>query len=314
MGKISKQEIDNLIAVNLCSRQLKVFKKNLFFFGIILLHSSLLFSKTVKYENSYSEQNVYSFTQFLIRNNEFYRANVEIDRFLSYYPENQLCYRMKYTKIYLLYRSGRYSDIVNLNKRYFIEEENGFLAYYNIFKFDSLMKLDKAGSEILFDGEEYSDKDIVKAVMNRKLFYRIIGDGKTHVSSKTVKEQDDFINKYRVKYESERISPELAAIFGIVPGLGYCYSGHKGTGAVAFITIGLGSLITYKSYQNGSASLSLISGLVTSLFYGGSIIGSYLEADKYNNNQKERITSLLAEELGMDKDRETLFMKFGIGI
>ncbi len=85
----------------------------------------------------YSPESLTSFVRYLIDNAEFYRAHAELDRLTSYYPEyiTPLCYNI--TSSYLLFKSGRYNDILAKDM---VNKDNSSLCAINIFRIDSLIK------------------------------------------------------------------------------------------------------------------------------------------------------------------------------
>jgi len=309
MGKIKNQKIILSLkyAVNRGSRLL-----TLVFFAVNLFCLSV-YPSQIDESSPLSFKNVYNFTKHLISTGEYYRANVEIDRLLSSNPEGKTQDKLRFSKLYVLFNGERYNEIAEYDENVFAGDADR-LSFYNIFRFDSLVKLGQLKDKFSFNNTEISDGMLTRALRKRMIYLEVF-------SNEGIKylKKDDFseyrnIVKYREIYRDELVSPALAAALGILPGAGYCYAGHPGTGVLAFMTVGIGSFFTYEFYQNGSPSLSILSGMVTMFFYGGSIIGGYLEAKKYNDNQRDRYSSILFQELDLDKDRERAFIKFGIGL
>ena len=107
-------------------------------------------------------------------------------------------------------------------------------------------------------------------------------------------------------------NPFIGMMAGIIPGMGYVYADESGTGIVAMIVIGAGAAITYASGRNGMEPLALISGVITFLFYGGSIAGGYMQTVKYNDRLMETLELRLDRELMPEKDLDEIYFKFGL--
>ncbi len=260
-----------------------------------------------------SFHSILSFTRFLINKGEYYRANVEIDRMLSYFPGNDFEDKLRLTQIYVLYGGGQFNDVLGYkNDNVFLDRPT--MAGAKIFKIDSMFKLNlKAGQDFLnYSGDNsflfsaFKRREIMNEFFNFKV--------KDSIDNKEYWERYPGILQHREEYASDTLSPPLAALLGIFPGGGYWYSGRGGTGTVAFVTIALGSFMTYGFHEEGSPLMSVLSGLITTLFYGGSILGGYLEAEKKNDSLKRKYFHILDRELGLESDREKIFVKFGIGL
>lgn len=88
-------------------------------------------------------------------------------------------------------------------------------------------------------------------------------------------------------------SPGLAGVLSIIPGLGYAYSGHKGTAISAFLINGLLAYATYTSFKNENYGLGILTGVFNLSFYIGNIYGGVKSAKRYNEQNKKSIINKL---------------------
>lgn len=79
-----------------------------------------------------------------------------------------------------------------------------------------------------------------------------------------------------------RRNPALAGLLGIVPGLGYLYSGYPGTGLSSALINGLFMAATYKAFKAGNEALGVTLGVLSLGWYGGNITGSISTARRRN--------------------------------
>jgi hypothetical protein len=80
----------------------------------------------------------------------------------------------------------------------------------------------------------------------------------------------------------------IAVISSLIPGGGYFYSGYTQTGISAIILDSLLGYLTYRSIDKNNDE-AYVYGLLTAVFYLGSIYGSIQTVDKYNKKNKKRI-------------------------
>ena len=78
-------------------------------------------------------------------------------------------------------------------------------------------------------------------------------------------------------------NPTLAGVLGIVPGLGYAYSGHYGTAAASLIVNGALAWGTISAFQNDNNEAGWALGVLGVGFYFGNITGSSQSAIRYND-------------------------------
>ncbi len=88
-------------------------------------------------------------------------------------------------------------------------------------------------------------------------------------------------------------SPTVARLLSVVPGLGYLYSGHKGSACTSFIVNSLLMYATYTSIKSDNYGVAGLMGFVSLSFYIGNINGAARSAKRYNERMKYDIKSEL---------------------
>ncbi len=113
----------------------------------------------------------------------------------------------------------------------------------------------------------------------------------------TARKEFDFVIepeplKLYAKWLKEKIQPKdslrhrsktAAGIFATLPGLGYVYTGHYQTAVSALVVIGLFVSATAYSYDAGNPGVGALCGVLSFGWYSGSIYGSILSAERFNN-------------------------------
>jgi len=293
--------------------------KKIFFFILLLTSVFITFNPVyssvkneIEYTDEYSPENISSFIKHLIKNGEYYRAHSELGRLTGYYPGyiSPLCYAV--TDSYILYKSGRYSDVYN---KEIISEDKNLLCVINVFKADSLINSGIYNKVLLtaLSINQCNDNFYELYYKKRKVYYSILSgfnDGFPPGVVKDTKYRDSY--EYAIHLSEERKSPLLGAVSGIIPGMGYVYAGEPGTGIVALIAITAGSAVTWGAHVNNIEPLAAVSGAATFFMYAGSIAGGYMQTVKYNRGLSEKLVVRLDRDFMLDKDRDDLYIKFGI--
>ncbi|MCL1833917.1 MAG: hypothetical protein FWG49_05375 [Leptospirales bacterium] len=261
--------------------------------------------------DDFTPEKISSFTCNLIKEGEYYRAYAELLRLNSFYPSYISGSTFDITASYLFYKGKRYNDLLELDLN---ETDKNMIVPLSIFRIDSLLKLnrrDDAAAEIykLIEIEGYSE---YHDYINKREVYL------TALMNRDYDKKNDEFSDYRELFEysgtvhGSMKRPFLGALAGIIPGMGYLYAGENGTALVSVIIIGAGSAVTYASYKTGWNTFSIISGTITFLFYGGSVVGGYLQCKKNNEYLTNMLEAKLARELKLDRDLEEVYFKFGL--
>jgi hypothetical protein len=83
-------------------------------------------------------------------------------------------------------------------------------------------------------------------------------------------------------------NPTLAAFLGVVPGLGYAYSGHYGTAIASLLVNGALAWGTISAFRNDNDEAGWALCVLGAGFYMGNITGSAQSARRYNDYINER--------------------------
>jgi len=92
-----------------------------------------------------------------------------------------------------------------------------------------------------------------------------------------------------------RRSPELAGWLGVVPGLGYAYTGHTATAFASLVVNGLLWWATIDAFESGHTAAGATYSIFAVGFYAGNIVGSVQSAHRYNEWQYERFHAQFTE-------------------
>jgi tetratricopeptide (TPR) repeat protein len=90
----------------------------------------------------------------------------------------------------------------------------------------------------------------------------------------------------RDRPEVPRKSPRVAAVLGVVPGLGYAYAGHYGTAVASLAVNGLLAWATVDAFADEHRAAGGLYSLLAIGFYVGNIVGSAQSAERYNGFQE----------------------------
>jgi len=264
-----------------------------------------------------------SFACSLIQNGEYYRAYVELLRLNSFYPSYISDSTFDITASYLFYKSKKYNDIleVDFSKKVDVSKmvdvskiEESIVVPLSIFRIDSLLKLnrkDDADAELSKLNEIPGSKEYDSYLYKRKVYISAL-------MNKDYDEKSEEFLQYKELFEysgsvhENMKKPFVGALAGIIPGMGYLYAGEKGTALVSIIIIGTGSAVTYASYKNGMSAFSVITGAITFFFYGGSILGGYMQCKKNNEYLMDTLETKLERELMLDRDLDEVYVRFGL--
>jgi hypothetical protein len=276
-------------------------------------------------EKEYSEGNILGFAKYLISKDEFYRAFVELKRLDSYYPGYIKKENIFATELFLLSKGNRYSDIITTEFNYASPSAK---TIHTIFKTDAFIdkkEFIKANTLINSSGVAGINKDIdfflYKRTILSYLLINKIDEARRIIDNRKIDDQGIGLNNIEfsesIEY-SERCfasvkKPYAAMALGVVPGMGYIYADNTSTGIIAFLLISVLSTLTYYSFKTDNKPVGVFIGTATAFFYGGSIVGGYLAAKKYNNTAKNELKDSLIQKMRLAEDREEIYYKYGIG-
>lgn len=297
---------------------MKIFLSQLAFFIFFLHYGGILSANTGKTfsHNEYSAENIRGFTKSLVERKEYYRAYLELDRLNSYYPGYLSPMEFHVSRNFLLFMGERYNDVTSYS---YPGSSKNIWAALSLFRFDSYMKLSNyvEAGKILRTFEWRSP--FSEMLLKRRFYYSVM-TGRLDLPDNSEKfiKKPDFSAFTELKDYSDRIknsmkSPVAALMWGIIPGMGYVYSGEKSTGMVAMIVIAVNAVISYYAFTSGSESIGVFIGVIGTFFYTGSILGGYMDANKYNGNMTDLLNRRLSQDLQLNRDLEQIYNSRGIG-
>ncbi len=94
-------------------------------------------------------------------------------------------------------------------------------------------------------------------------------------------------NLYELQTMKQK-SPTLAKCLSIIPGLGYLYTGHKGSALTSFLVNSLLGYATYTCFDKKNYGLGVICGFLNLSFYVGNLNGASRSALRYNQTKKNK--------------------------
>jgi len=241
---------------------------------------------------------LYEFAKELEVSQEYERAIIEYKRLLSYYPQSQ--YRINALKsiFNIFYQQEKYIEAISFGKKIIKENDSSadnldikFLigaSYFRIANFTlarNYFKELESGSNLelkykayLLDGLSFAQQERWDEAKSK--FSKVDSSSKLYsIAQKSMYLADN--GKY-LKYKN----PQLAGVLGVIPGLGYWYSGYKKSAMSAFVLNSLFILSAAKSFENNNDQLGVLLGAFGLSFYAGNIYGSVQTAERTNKKIK----------------------------
>ncbi len=275
-------------------------------------------------ENDYSAENTLGFIKHLVSKNEYYRAFVELKRLDSYYPGYLKEDKIFASELFMLFKGCQYPEIFSKD---FQGIDRNTRAIHSIFKTDACIeKSEFIRAKELAEAAGFTgyNKDINLFIYKRMvlsyLLLNMIDEAKKIIDNRDISfdagpDNIEFgeLAEYSADYYKSFKKPYNAVIFGIIPGMGYVYAGQRATGIIAFLLVSALSTLTYYSFKTNNKPIGIFVGTAATFFYGGSIIGGYLSAGRYNNSAVRDLKDSLSEKLYLNKDRERIFNGYGAG-
>ena len=267
--------------------------------------------------DEYSAIHIRTFTRYLIGRGEYYRARLELQRLASYHPGSISPLIFHVTEDYVLFKGKQYSSIISkrvtgaeylLTAADFVFKCDAYLMRYDYLKAEALLTSWNYGVDMEFDGFVIKRKFSV-SFLERK-FDEAEGLRRSGMSDSSAARE--LLEQARKGGFDEKI-PALAAVLGIVPGMGYIYSGQIATGIIAFLLIALNALVCYYAFRTHNNAIGYITGIIGGFFYAGSIAGAYLATRRFNMDLRDSMQESVTEKMKLEEDRGRIFDKYGIG-
>lgn len=176
------------------------------------------------------------------------------------------------------------------------EDEIKFLIGLSYFKVENYQAARKYFSEVMDNGkDELIEKSILLEGLSyarerkweeaEKAFVKIKPDSKFYDNTKESIELSKRGKNLRKK------SPVIAGLLGIVPGLGYLYSGYEQTAVASFIVNGLFIWGAVEAFKQDNEGLGIMLGTLSFGWYSGNIYGSVNSAQRSNIKSEKDILS-----------------------
>ena len=274
--------------------------------------------KNASAEDPYTPQSLLGFIRHLYKNQEYYRAFVELERLDAYWPGYLDPGRLHIARINFLMKSRRYDDVVKEQKA----KNYPFACASEIFYRDAELHLVRWGAVInKINIEKCEDfcfffwkRDFISAILrgDEKEARMMLSES---IFPKTFPEEKEKFNGILERahlWRQDMRDPYLALFAGVIPGLGYISGGNKPTGVLAFIVIGVFSSLAAAAYKTENRPIGICLGTVAGFFYGGSILGGYMTAKRHNAQIEKIIRQNAIEDAELEKDREVIFEKYGL--
>lgn len=235
-------------------------------------------------------QQLQSFADKLKSEGEYFRAITEYKRINNYFPQNEN-YFLNIQEIADCYILGGYKlEAINeYNKILKVDELDKFANFQIAKLLHELAHFYESNEHIFNHIENFNDsfKDTLilmsginyvylKDFVNAKNSFEMISATSPLFSTKTL--YISYLDTIPIR-KNRRIAGALNLL---IPGSGYIYTEKFETGIATFVTNTLFATLFYKSIKAGENNSAVISGLVFTGFYVGSVSGAKQSADNWN--------------------------------
>ncbi len=249
-----------------------------------------------------SEKNIIGFINYLYEDGEYQRAIFELDRYDFFYSDYSV--NSEITRMLCMNKLG--TSLVNT---LYLKNEN---LVHEILYLDSI-NAEKSvyGKSFNLEAKEKKDEQIY---YKRIFLNRLLVNDFTSAEEMLIKNNLNYVDFKEIDKNYNKFkSPYAGMIFGIFPGGGYIYAGNARTGFTALSVIGICFAASYFAAEYDSPAVAIASGTVGSLFYGGSILGGYLESKRYNKELQNEILKFVENKYEFESDRNYIFKNYGTG-
>lgn len=238
------------------------------------------------------------FVYHLFRNNEYFRAITEADRYSFYYPDGIYTEDMKILIADSYAQGGdeavalqRYESFLNeyphslmvpsvyfrIGKLYVDNREYGYAKQY----FEKIILAEKTSESLTIKAKEWILLCQLLLDSKEEVIKNVIDD----YSLSEMREVTDLIDEYySLNFKSPKIAGTLSAI---VPGAGQLYLNRKRDAVAAFILNGLFIWGITEAIKNDEPAVAAILGVFEVGWYGGNIYSAINGAHKHNRKLKD---------------------------
>jgi len=255
-------------------------------------------------------EHLYDFASSCYEHGDYMTAAVEFKRVVFFFPDDPRADEAAFKIGMANFHEGRYSQAIDgfeaTIKNYGQSEyavEAVFMLSQSYLKINDT---DTALSELQLLAARTAQQNIRDRALHRiGWVYLQAGDlSSARAAFTTISDKNQM--HYRIDEVMERLdqpeelsykSPTLAALYSIIPGGGYFYTGRYKDGLIAFL---LNAGLAAAAYENFDQELYASGGLISMInlgFYSGSIYGGINSAHKYNKRVYDEFISDLEMEI-----------------
>lgn len=267
----------------------------------------------------YSPEALLGFVKHLYKNQEYYRALVEFDRLTTYWPTFFPSTNASIVRLHLLFKGKQFDAILTEP----IGSEDPYRCAAMIYRYDALLQKENIFNLQFLTKPKTECEDFFRPFFwKRDFLYAVItkDEKKAHelltetfFPNELLGEKELFVNIFK-KAEQQReakTNPYVALFSGVIPGLGYYVGGNRATGIAACAVVSIFSALTVAAFKTNNEQIGIMFGMATFFFYGGSILGGYLQTKRNNVQLEKMLQQSVIEDAELEQDREHLFNKYG---
>ena len=268
-----------------------------------LLATAVFFSPVFAAETApVSDDKLFGFAAHLFETGEYDAAITEYLRFVHHYPDDGRTGEAMFQAGMAHFRQGRYGRATSLFES--VVREGDTMSTYAVESAFMAAESDRRRndhSSALSRLNALASRDFEAEIRDRALYAIgwILLERRDHSSAarafSAISEEGE--DRYRPRDITGRLELELnelpvkrpaaAAIFSIVPGGGYLYTGRNRDAWISFVLVSAGAGASWESFDNDLNVLGAVLAIVSAGFYSGSIYGSVGAAHKYNSRVYE---------------------------
>ncbi|MDA3787902.1 MAG: hypothetical protein PF503_05370 [Desulfobacula sp.] len=275
----------------------------------------------------------YGYAEKLFNEKDYETAMVEFKRFNHFFPGNPQNDQARIKIGVCIFNLKKFHDAARIFNEIIInDKENDITKESSFFQSKAFMNMGNTGyAQIVL-------QNYLKLVKDRETKDRIhfnlaqihMEDARNGRSASLALARDNLseisglgAHKYNTDQylslilEAELVpkkNPELAGLFGIIPGGGFLYCGRYHDALITFLLNAGLMIATYKAYDKDNEALAAVIGFVETGFYTGNIYGSISSAHKYNRAQ---VFNVLNKEFSitskLDPEKKSYELSFNYG-
>jgi putative component of membrane protein insertase Oxa1/YidC/SpoIIIJ protein YidD/TolA-binding protein len=242
---------------------------------------------------------LYDFAEKLKYEGNIEKSITEYKRLISYYPDSKYKGKAFSSVFSLLYQDSRYLEAIEWGDR-IKQESDSSLNYVNLNFYigTSFFRLEnyKRAKEYFDKVRESNNNDLIAKthliegigyIVQEKWDKAKSSFAKVDAESAYYNKSQEFINLSNEGNNLDLKDPKLAGVLGVIPGLGYLYSGYKQTAASSLFVNSLFFWATSQSFEKDNKGLGTLLGVFSFGFYSGNIHGSVETAKRKNDLIKQ---------------------------